>query len=125
MKILDITPLEFIKSVVEIEIYHGTFIDLHGESVCTSFFAHKGNVEFLFENNKFGKVSILFEKSKIIDQSGVFLPGCTMDDLYRGRVNDFDADQDKGLYFYISFIEDDFSLTIKANRILLSILGIH
>jgi hypothetical protein len=118
MKTIDITQSKPIESVLEIEIGPRVYIDLHGESTCFEFSETEEEASFLFANDKVGSVTVLFKKPVIIERSGEFSPGCTLDNLYRGRVLAGDRLIEFGeageAFFYISFIDPDFELTIKT-----------
>lgn len=118
MSHLPLTHAPLLEPQLELEFEPGQAQDLAADYVCTAFLDDGEGLAFLFRNPATGaQVSLIFQHAVLLEAAGRFQSGAVLDNFHRGHyeVGGETREEERGRYFYyLDFIDDDFSVTLAA-----------
>ncbi|MBC7447047.1 MAG: hypothetical protein H7330_03215 [Hymenobacteraceae bacterium] len=98
--------------------------DLHNDYSCRAFVDDGDGLAFLFRRADGAEISLIFESAVLLESAGRFGVGTTLLAFYRGRYfadgdsrNALVEQQGARYFYYLDFIEADFSLTLASTRV--------
>ncbi len=122
---LDLTHAPLLDELLDLDFgWSGQLEDLHSDYTCRAFVHDGDGLAFLLRRADGAEISLIFESAVLLESAGRFALGTTLLSFYRGRYF-ADADPSRTLveqqgpryFYYLDFIEADFSVTLAAARV--------